>query len=472
MTEVKKDEQNSQEIVNTREVEPSKQERQVLTPEQEATKKTIADTRKELILFMEQELDCGEIGKSIFEEIRGEIEEGVVVGENSPNGWKETKAVLIALKQTLAEAFKSLDQLQNSAEGSRYQNITDKKRQIVESIVSITFNEHLSAKDVASLIVGIKIISAKSLEGLPEDQQQQIRLSQRTYGYEGVMFYDKFRKDIILFSEAMVDKHPKGKLDIRHMISHEIAHGAVDRAILKNQDLDNINKKEPLNNGVLETTRQILDNAQKFLPFQTKHVKAVLASHLKGVTYNPETLSQSQKVEIDNKFGSIENYNKRRVESAEEILTDYTAIYLQSDGNFRGFVLTALSKCNRIDLQGYLGTTEGEIKAAEIEIAKLAGQEENEEDLIGNLPENSKTRLLLESYWQFYKQIKSSLLENKDSLETTELEADDDQDSYLDESEGFEREDDKLNGNSPTSQAKDNAFKTIGNELLNLFGFK
>lgn len=245
--------------------------------------------------------------------------------------------------------WKKFDLLAQSPE---YSKAGEKKREIMMAICLPVINGHLSAEDTLNLVSAIEIRESNTD-------------TQSTSGYKGIFFYNPGERKLVIAQEALKDKYAETrngqeveiKLDLEHLIAHEMSHGLLsetNRSPRKNKEIARqITGAENPSNKMVARAKEIIGNAETYMDSQPMHVQAVLA----GLKTAPEQfgrLSDQDKT----RFGSLDIYlNFRKVAAADEIMTDYTAFYLQSDGSFEGFVDKCLDLTPTSGIANYLSSS-------------------------------------------------------------------------------------------------------------------
>lgn len=301
-----------------------------------------------------------------------------------------------------------------------YKEIEQKKNEIIKGLAHDVLNGHLSAEDVISLVGEINLVSKDN----PPDE---LKGAEKAAGYDGVMFYDERNHKIIIFEETLVDQFKDGKgqpmkLDFRHMINHEMSHAITERVGLNNERL-------------LSSANDIIKNAESIIDIQPEHIQNVLLG-LKSIEAEYEKLSDEVKQKV-----SVEQYRNFRIErAANEIITDYTTVYLQTDGSFEEFALKAIKMAKIEHPESVIGVSKEELKSINESSPEQKGQ------LIEQLRNRSgKFNKLIEIYQTFHTEIDNAIKNNKDSFaETEEDEFDLDELSlfgggFMEAPEGFEQ---------------------------------
>ncbi|OQB05640.1 MAG: hypothetical protein BWY19_00909 [bacterium ADurb.Bin212] len=191
-------------------------------------------------------------------------------------------------------------------------------------------------------------------------------------GYEGIMFCNPQTGEIIIAKEALTGEYKAedgSELDIRHMIIHEMSHVATEDVFL-NKNPQNEQQKE----AVVEAKKfsdEIIQLAQyskgERIP-QSGHIETVLDM----LSNMPQDFQKTGKPPQE-----YEAFKQQRESlAAKEILTDYTAIYLKSNGERQSFIGEYLSSVGLKRLNEYAssnateGGTDTKTRVAEILRAK------------------------------------------------------------------------------------------------------
>lgn len=251
---------------------------------------------------------------------------------------------------------------------------------------------------IGSLPTTVKVVKS---EELPE--------AETSHGYSGVMFYNPDNNSVVIGYDLL----GKENLDLRHMITHEIAHPLVEVAFCAEMQLDTT--RGEIKPEELSFAGKVISMAQESeslgIP-QTQHIRTVL----KGLKEdNLADAYQKRKAEYKGS-GKAPTYqefkNKRLIDAQREILTDYTAVYLESDGSKDDFVRQFISKLDSHDFREFL--TQGikqknpempdeEItKRVSTELAAFAkmSQEEREKFVETDLVQFAKFKELLGEFYE------------------------------------------------------------------------
>jgi hypothetical protein len=176
----------------------------------------------------------------------------------------------------------------------------------------------------------------------------------------------------------------------------------------------------------MKQAEAIIANASALRALQPIHIRQILKTE-DELSANFEVFSKDKPEYADpaTKTAAKEKYiadTKRTI--ATEIVTDYTALYLQSDGSFEGFFDKCYSQMSNEGKKSF-GLT---LRAMNQFYARLSNATtENKARVLAELQESSPPFAeLAKNYGVFYKEIQKSLVERNNSLlEKEELEGDD-----------------------------------------------
>ncbi len=293
----------------------------------------------------------------------------------------------------------------------------EKQNEIIEHICTPVLLGHLSAADVLTMVDSVNISSSN------QDSSAQ--------GYEGYMFYNPEERSITISSEIIDGyltttgedgKEMKIKLDTEHMMVHELAHGVTEYTMAKAEQSPEDSDLDPKRAG------EVVRKTSELAGSQTFHIESVLAgmSESKIAENHKEAVSNGSSI-------SLEDFRERRTQlAAKEIITDYTAIFLQSDGSFLDFVKTCIGTTDLDKLGEFLNED--------------VGEDENLDEIYESIldsPEemNSRPRIKshIENYRHFYNLINNSLTKNEIADNFDELSLDDYDETDLSLGRGLDR---------------------------------
>ncbi len=221
-------------------------------------------------------------------------------------------------------------------------------------------------------------------------------------GYEGVLYCDPRTGAITVAAEALTgeyrDKNGNNiKLNVRHMLGHEMSHPVVEDVFFQD--------KNEANAEAMNFAREIIDMAQK-----AKAERVPLPAHIETELEVLANL-QAQHAQIlpdsDGNKVPFEQYRAwRENRAAREILTDLTACYLQSDrsngsseDSIDGFIAECINNISSSRMYEYLQSS-SEIRgdAADRIRAYFNTNKEERSSIIEAFPELSETFSVYEKF--------------------------------------------------------------------------
>lgn len=221
------------------------------------------------------------------------------------------------------------------------------RTKIVVAICEPVIRGHLTPEDITSLVTSIDLY----------DSSDGVSNSKATADYEGFMHYDPSSRTIRVAKEALtgqvkLEDGTSVKLDMRHMILHEVSHG-LDPVISPSELLDKAieRKAEAIDSAEIAELKRILESAREGAVdgYLTMHSINAL-SGLNNIENDYQAISDEQRQRI-----SPEQYEAYRLKTAvREVLTDYTAIYLKSDGSMDYFVRKAIDRTSSENFDDFL----------------------------------------------------------------------------------------------------------------------
>jgi len=348
---------------------------------------------------------------------------------------------VLDLKKLLAELPK---RIKSDVEMSE-----DQINKIVEYISVPIMNGHISAKDVFTIVQSIKITATNQNSNLQ--------------GYEGCMFYNPQNGTIVIsenildeFSETTAKGEQKSNqgLDVEHMLIHEVSHG-ISEHMFRGEEAETL----------FSQADKVLLQAEEARGSQSFHIETVLDA------IQPDKIKEDYKIFIDNNpemadSVTLETFEtERRALAAKEIITDYTAIYLQSNGDFDDFSRVCISKSDHEKLLAYL-----EIDATEDDnLEQIISETMTSKNKSETLKKYPKLKKLFDNYAGFFSIIKKSLIRGEITGET---QASDDNEEMinttlrhnLDQARNFPSEKNNQNQSSALHDVK-TLFAVFGDEL-------
>lgn len=334
------------------------------------------------------------------------------------------------------------------------------KKEILFAVCESVINGHMTAEEIASYVSHIEL-----------RPQAELAATKAESGYDGVLFYSPDKKTIVIAQEAVEQDGVIGniRLDLRHIINHEISHGITEDKLFyktnKSRLNTEMNSENPeFSSEIIKAAREVIDAAEELADSQPQHVKLVLKS-LKNIEQDYAGLPEAAKQQA----GSLENYKAaRRVNAAKEIITDYSAIYLQSDGSFKGFAKRCIEMSRGQDFMNFLkksfGAEQGSADAeVQEKIAKVnTDLSENNltmEELKAQHPEIAK---LFALYEVFYRNIDKLMKEEQSDDDEEEQDPELDlEGGFYDGAAGFGQYD----KNSPENKGSSGTWKEVAGLL-------
>jgi len=338
------------------------------------------------------------------------------------------------LLKALPELFKQVDfKIEELAKDeTRYKNVRQKRMEIIKGICEPILDGHLTAKDVVALVSGIEIASKND----PAKKADYERMGLAS-GYEGVMCFDAVANKIYIFEDTLVDdfKDEDGDsmtLEIRHMITHEISHSIVESSVKINKIL--MTKAD-------EIIAAAKEEGSVFAESQSQHIRNTLngiinvdrdfqkyfdANFTNSDAFKALPDQQTKDAfEAAKKAEFVEN---RKAQAAIEIITEYTAMYLESDGSFDDFVLNCVKNIDKTKIEQYFG---GEFKAEDLKQINEEKDPIKKATLIEELKTQSpKFAKLVEIYQVFFADVRTEMQAGKNNFANLVKKEDDELDEY------------------------------------------
>src|SRR3989339_102662 len=243
------------------------------------------------------------------------------------------------------------------------------RKEITHGLCEPFLRGHLEPGEILYLVqkIEVKPISETTSE------------SKSITGYEGVFHY---KNGTVIISEESLNGSSGTRPDFRHLFNHEMAHGVTETTIFNQVSSEQFNNEinsteaPAFSSKMIAETRRILDSASTLENAQPQHISTVLKS-LKTIDTDYEALSADAKAKEG--FKTLDEYrNFRRYMAAKEIITDYFAVFQQSDGTLNDFVRFVISKCYQPAFAQFARDTFG-IEAPDSKMARAETQKKIEE---------------------------------------------------------------------------------------------
>ncbi|OQA04538.1 MAG: hypothetical protein BWY68_00242 [bacterium ADurb.Bin400] len=308
-----------------------------------AAKEEIGDRRQEshqradngLVIDFLREIGIDDADPMIIQLFDAALKEKYKDRAKSPESWEETKRLLQEMKPVFAGLDQQITAL-TSKEG--FSKVKEKQKEIIHALCEMTLNGHLTADDVSSSVSKVVIRPTGNVASS----------TRRSQGYDSLMTYNPSTRVITISESALADVYMKvdsdtGRktifnLNLRHMINHELSHGLVEFGLVSDEDMKVLGafargeKSEIKGSPAILQIRKIIDSAKAMEGFQTQQAIRALRT-LDSIDADYERLDEETK-----RQHSKEEFRRRReIDVANEILTDYTAAFLRSDGTQQSF---------------------------------------------------------------------------------------------------------------------------------------
>lgn len=353
--------------------------------------------------FLRKMLDSSNEFKNVFEK---KLSEGCLGALN--------EVIELVKRSDNIFSTESLERISELKRNPEFSNIEGRRVEIMTALATPLLQEHISYKDLGALLSSGIEISAVSREN-------------GNQGYDGAMWYDPDKCQIIILEKTLKDdgKNENGiefKRDINHLINHEIAHGVVERTIKESDEdlyeiLEDDIERCPKSFRIAVEMLEKANANPALLEFQPIQVKTACEAYQKMVS----------KIESDKSLTDEQKKDKtmrQKIDKANEILTDYTAIFLRSDGSLGDFMGIAMATADQRALNQYLerqsaGDADQSVSEM-LQSFRKASVERIESNNISNfkeavaiLSENPKLQEVVKTFSAFYEPIKSTIGEKK-----------------------------------------------------------
>lgn len=220
------------------------------------------------------------------------------------------------------EIWDEIDKLSN-LEG--FAKAGEKKKEIIASLSLPILNGHLTAEDTLNLVEDITLFEDSDSGSLTG----QIGYSPTLAYREGRIFINKRA-----LRDTFDENNPQFELNLTHSIAHELSHGATEQIYFGTD--------HSLGKDVITLASKLITNPElnSLLP---THIFNVL-NKLKESKKDYLALSDETKRTLEKSgISDLNQYETFRQKLAiKEIVTDFLAIYLQSDGTLEDFMMQGI----------------------------------------------------------------------------------------------------------------------------------
>lgn len=257
-------------------------------------------------------------------------------------------------RERVAQAEKYIAGLK--IESSGFDVTAQEAKVIKQIIIEPLLRGHVSDETLLYMVGKVTIIDSG-----------QAQAASQKLGYQARAFSDC--QGSITISREILDPNFRnaegGKLNIRHMITHEGAHTAIE----------NLLQARPENEQEQEMHKELIGFSNEVIKLAelTKSSRIPQPQHIDKVLDMVAGLKTEYQNANPPKTEKFEDFQKARLAAARrEILTDYAAIYLQSDGSKESFALGLMNTIRTESLLDYFKVNAGdEISEDDLE-AQLA----------------------------------------------------------------------------------------------------
>ena len=314
----------------------------------------------------------------------------------------------------------------------------DRREKITCDLAEIVASNHLSPEGLMMLVNQVRSRASSGEISEVAGYQATAEYRPGSDDKRGITVGDK------LFE---TDEQGKLKLDVNHTIKHEVSHGLVKHGgvfVAEKQAVSaHIRGEEQELAGAVAQVAAILESAKtengRLVGLQSELVQNVFTT-LTQLEKNGENDPLFLKAKGKYPEMTIEAYmNIRRMQAAEEILTDKVGVYLGSEGSFSDFIRVSLEKSpdgilthlgleNEEDQRAFRADV-GRMSAAKDEAGKAA-------IIVGMKGKWSGLNEYIDHNRVFYDQIRKEMASSEptieEKIEASIEEYDDDDDIYSD----------------------------------------
>lgn len=278
--------------------------------------------------------------------------------------------------------------------GPEFSLVENKGREIMMDLLSSVAEGHLTAEDFTRLVSNVRV---KTRSECPDA------------GAEGIMFCDPRTGEITFLTEALVDEFKIENdilnLDFKHMVNHEISHRVVETSLKYNEK-------------IVQIVQQIAANAD---------------------------LAPLLPMRIQN---ALKEYRDHPSRLCIEIMSDYSSLFITSNGTFRSFFDNCINKAVLAGKSEFIAALQIDDATWDAAVAQGADAK------MALLQSNPKLSALVGTYKELHREIGKTLKAEKGTLGTREVEygdGDEESDIYYEDYQGFQQ---ATPGNSGQNQGR------------------
>jgi hypothetical protein len=309
---------------------------------------------------------------------------------------QETGVSRQVLEQAIAEKYADQPEKQQSwqetlkfvlmAAEIMPENLTAEQQELIlKGLAEIVAEGHLDAETLEAAVGSIEYV---------ENPDERFANSQQLCGYQGVAFW---AGDHIVLTPRVFGKTPDGRsIDIKHILKHEVSHQIVDsKAVFAAQQdkLKNHFQNEPIEPDEATTAiirlmtnapEETLPEGLRLIIHPLKQLQALKENH-------PDFIAINQNRPKEEKISFERFLLAREMATANEVMTEITACYMESDGQFEDFFQTIIARSRPQELARYLrdGQPSGWLQQKLEQLKK------------GELPDDRRQEVILEISGQF-----------------------------------------------------------------------
>lgn len=384
-----------------------------LSPEEQEAQQLAAEARQSVVRQEVTHLDNSGSLLILIDRVRSGLagsELDSAIAELAGNDPEKAKNWHEAAKFISKSAEMGIDQLP-----------TEHQEQVLAGFAEILVEGHINAETLILSVGKVEFIADPNTDTRTKNCQDYC-------GYPGVVF----RVDEgILLTPAAFEKDANGrpKVDVKHILKHEIGHDVVDSGAAFATQKENLRKhiapKEGEAQEELDETSKIILKFAEEAPLETLPAGLQLIvepyRHLQetGVAQGYLDRFNEGRRQTGKPEASLESYmQSRRLTVVNEVTTEISACYLESNGQFEDFARIIISRSNSDKLAKYFREDQPQgIQSYNLESIKTgATQRENLPQVFERYSNNSER---FREYLADYKTLFDNLhlaMSNKDEF--------------------------------------------------------